>query len=205
MCIAGSAGADPPIDNVHADLADGVRQVIDHLLRLGHRHVAYIGADLSSQEQKLCAYRTVMADAAISTPAEYVQESDRGFESGCLAAARLLSLPTPPTAVFAGAADLVALGVIRAAAEFGLSVPEALSVVGFNDVPVAAAVTPALTTVAEPHLAAGEQAARLLLERLATADQAPGRDLLLPCRLVVRGTTAALHNARSSSIDVPVK
>ena len=104
-------------------------------------------------------------------------------DTGRIAGSRLLDRANRPTAIIA-LSDLVALGVMDAAAERGISVPSELSVAGFDDVPEAAAADPPLTTIRQPHRNKGSEAVRLLLE-------GPGADsVLLPTELVVRASTA---------------
>ena len=98
-----------------------------------------------------------------------------------------------PTAVLA-ISDQLALGVLEAARERGLSVPEELSVVGFDDVPEAARVVPPLTTVHQPHVEKGMLAGSMLVSQL--RDEAPPKPELLPTRLVVRGSTARARTER---------
>src|SRR3954447_1696263 len=106
-----------------------------------------------------------------------------GIEDGARAAAALLDRAERPTAILTSS-DVLALGVLRAAAERGIDVPGQQSVVGFDDIPQAATATPALTTVSQPHAEKGRAAVRLLV---AGAD--PADSVLLPCRLVVRAST----------------
>jgi DNA-binding LacI/PurR family transcriptional regulator len=106
-----------------------------------------------------------------------------GREIGRIAAAQLLDRAERPTAILA-LSDVLALGVLDAAAERGVSVPDELSVTGFDDIPDAAHATPALTTVRQPHHRKGAEAVRLLL-----ADD-PTHNVLLPTELVIRASTA---------------
>ena len=116
-------------------------------------------------------------ECAESTPAE-----------GKAAAEALLSREPRPTAILA-LSDQLALGVIEAATEMGLSVPEDISVVGLDDVPEAARSTPPLTTLHQPHVEKGLYAGRKLVAQL-REDDPGGSELLLPTRLVVRGSTS---------------
>jgi DNA-binding LacI/PurR family transcriptional regulator len=98
-------------------------------------------------------------------------------------------LDTGATAVLAYN-DLVAVGVLSRLTELGITVPEQLSVVGFDDIPLAAMVSPPLTTVSLPTVRAGEVAVEVLLERLQTRGVVPPSVRKLPAKLIVRGTTA---------------
>jgi DNA-binding LacI/PurR family transcriptional regulator len=110
---------------------------------------------------------------------------------GRAAGAQLLDRAERPTAILA-LSDLLAIGVLDAAAERGISVPGELSVAGFDDIPQAATVTPALTTVNQPHHRKGAEAVRLLL-----ADD-PAQNVLLPTELVVRASTGPAPRKESS-------
>ena len=116
---------------------------------------------------------------------EYIREGTRLPNVARAIATELLSLPERPTAVFA-ASDTQAIGVLEAARTLGIDVPGELSVVGFDDIEVAAYV--GLTTVRQPLVESGRRGARLLLDVLAGRQVAPLRELL-PLELVVRGTT----------------
>jgi DNA-binding LacI/PurR family transcriptional regulator len=181
----------------------GARLVAEHLIRLGHRRFAvvcegtredgYVGPLTPEREagtiytvdrERLLGYRETLEEAGIDwagmpkyeLPANLI---DRGLEGG----RAVLAAEPRPTAIVA-TADLLALGVLEAARECGLSVPDDVSVTGFDDVPGAAWSQPALTTVRQPLLEKGELAGRLLIE------DAPDRDVILPVELVVRGSTA---------------
>jgi DNA-binding LacI/PurR family transcriptional regulator len=108
----------------------------------------------------------------------------RSSRSGTRDASELLSLPEPPTAVFA-ASDTHAIGVLEAAQTLGIEVPKALSVIGFDDIEVDAYLE---LTVRQPLVESGRRGTKLLLEALAGDEVAPLRELL-PLELVVRGTT----------------
>jgi DNA-binding LacI/PurR family transcriptional regulator len=104
---------------------------------------------------------------------------------------RLLSHAVPPTAVFA-ANDILAIGALRAAQTLGRRVPGDISIIGMDDIYAASITSPPLTTVVKPKYDIGRQAAQLLIDRMASADAPPPQHLLLPCELVVRGSTAPL-------------
>jgi DNA-binding LacI/PurR family transcriptional regulator len=104
-------------------------------------------------------------------------------ETGRVAGSRLLDRAERPTAIIA-LSDLLAIGVMEAAAERGIAIPVELSVAGFDDVPEAAAADPPLTTIRQPHRSKGSEAVRLLLEG------PEAESVLLPTELVVRASTA---------------
>ncbi|SEQ16533.1 LacI family DNA-binding transcriptional regulator [Microlunatus flavus] len=162
-----------------------------HLLDLGHRRVATITGPqryLSSQA-RLAGYRAALERAGLPVAPELVREGDFHHGSAREATAVLLGLADPPTAVFA-ANDEQALGVYATAQAHGLRVPEDLSVVGFDDVPMSQWVLPPLTTVQQPIRELAALATRSLLG-LGEGDGLPARGRVeLPTTLVVRASTA---------------
>lgn len=180
----------PGCSVVNATSRAGTRAAIRHLIELGHRRIALItGRDaVGASHERLAGYQEAMAEAGLPVMPEDIQPGDFLGIGGYAAASLLLSRPDPPTAIFASS-DLAAFGVIRAAQERRLRVPEDLSVVGFDDIPEAGWMTPALTTVRQPLREMGRTAVRQLLERLEDPRSSPAR-LALETELIVRGSTA---------------
>jgi DNA-binding LacI/PurR family transcriptional regulator len=168
----------------------GGRAATRHLVELGHRRIAVI----SGPEHVLCfcarldGYRSALAAAGVPVDPQLIAYAEPGRDEGCAAARTLLALPQRPTAIFA-ANDLQALGVYQAAREAGLRIPEDLSVVGFDDLPVVAWVDPPLTTVHQP-LAEMAAAATELALALGRGEPAPRTGLELATTLTVRSSTA---------------
>jgi LacI family transcriptional regulator len=166
-----------------------------HLLDLGHRQIAYLGglgAAICNQA-RMQGYRGAMEAQGVPVPDEYVRTGRFSYEHGFAGGAALLDLPRPPTAVFAGS-DETALGVIEAARGRGLRVPEDLSVVGFDDTPVARLAAPPLTTVRQPLREMGAVAVRTAL-RLAAGERVDSHHVELATELVVRQSTAPRASA----------
>ncbi|WP_222711086.1 LacI family DNA-binding transcriptional regulator [Quadrisphaera setariae] len=188
--VAGALDVDlPDVDVSVQDDAAGARLATEHLLALGHRRLAHL-AGAAGAVMRLRQESFTRAVAAVGAAGE-VLRVEMTEESGHAAALELLARPADerPTAVFA-AADVAALGVLRAAAQLGLRVPEDVSVVGFDDVAPARLDGTALTTVDASSAAVGAGAVDLLLER--TADRSrERRTVLAPVALVVRRTTAS--------------
>src|SRR6201991_2656385 len=180
---------------VQSDNVAGARAAVDHLHSLGHRRIATITGMLESRPgaDRLRGYRAAVQAAGLGYRDEYVSYGDFYAESGREAAARLLALPEPPTAIFA-ASDLMAIGAVRAAAEAGLKVPEDLSVVGFDDIQLAPHVNPPLTTLRQDKLGLGAAAGDALVARIAGDPDRPALRTL-PVDLVVRRSTAAPREA----------
>ena len=176
-------------DRVQVDHELGGFLATQHLLELGHRRIACVGGPASTQVVQLRAagYRRALAGAKV----EALPVVDCAFTSpaGYAAAQVLLDGDQPPTAIFAGN-DMIALGVLRAAAERGVRVPEQLSVVGFDDIQVSRYLYPALTTVGQSIGQLGEMAAARLLARIRTPDLSAEQQVVEPT-LVLRESSAA--------------
>ena len=190
---------DQGIPAVSASNASGARAAVEHLLSLGHRRIgAILGPpDWMATTERLNGYRSALAAAGVLPAPDHVVESDFSIESGEAAAASLLDLPERPTAIF-GFNDNVAIGVLRAAEARGLTVPDDLSVVGFDDSEQSGLVTPALTTVRQPLAEMGRMAVSLLM-RLLDHQRVEAMNIELATRLVVRESTAAPVTAAASA------
>ena len=161
-----------------------------HLLELGHRQIAYLGGPAAAvcNQARMQGYRGAMEAAGVPVPDGYARTGRFSYEHGIAGGAALLDLPQPPTAVFAGS-DETAVGVIEAARGRDLRVPDDLSVVGFDDTPVARLAAPPLTTVRQPLREMGAVAVRTAL-RLAAGERAYSHHVELATELVVRQSTA---------------
>lgn len=177
-------------DQLRVDHEQGAYLATRHLLELGHRRIVCIGGPASTQVVQLRAggYRRALDEAGIEAHAVV----DCAFTSpaGHAAAQVLLAGEQRPTAIFAGN-DMIALGVLRAAAELGLQVPQQLSVVGFDDIEVSRYLHPALTTVGQRIGQLGEQAAERLLARIRKPGLVAEQRLIEPT-LMLRESTAAI-------------
>jgi LacI family transcriptional regulator len=180
---------DVPLPRVTVDNYGGMRQGTQHLLDLGHTRIAYLRgiADLESSAVRYQGFRDALRLAGADAGESMVAESDFSYTQSFRVASAMIA-GHRPTALVAGG-DLIAFGAVDAARACGLRVPGEFSVVGFDDLPQAAQMFPALTTVRQPLHEMGKIAARMLLSLL------DGRPLLLqnmqiPTELIVRGTTA---------------
>lgn len=180
---------DPDVLVVGATNFRGGLDATAHLVGLGHRRIATITGPLEQDNAvaRLAGYRTALIQAGIAGDDDLVRTGDYSVDGGFRAANLLLELDDPPTAVVAGSDD-TALGVLRAAREHGLRVPDDLAVTGFDDLPVAAWLDPALTTVRQPLAEMGD-AAVSLVHRAREGLRGPAH-LELATTLVVRSSTA---------------
>jgi len=178
------------LPSVSIDDEAGGRLATEHLLELGHTQIAFVGDvednpyGFDSSAQRRAGYELALREAGIAPDPALVRTAPHGRDHARALARELLTAPTPPTAIFA-ASDDQALGVLEAAEVASVSVPDRLSVVGFDDLEVARYAR--LTTVAQPLGASGAHGVDLLLDALAGGSP---RSEQLNCELVVRGTTA---------------
>lgn len=180
---------DVEVASVDVDNTAGARGAVEHLIALGHRRIACItNAPLvyTAAQERLAGYRAALAAAGIEADDRLVATGEFDAPSGHAAMRDLLDRASFD-AVFV-ASDVVALGAIGGLREAGRRVPEDVSVVGFDDIPLAAYFDPPLTTVRLPAFELGQAAGRALLERI--ADPAMTGRTLLPTELIVRASTA---------------
>lgn len=179
----------PSVPLVQVDNRLGARLAIDHLLSLGHRRIAHVtGAPSRIAEERLAGYGESLASVGLAVDRNLVARGGFTEEGGYTATKLLLESGLEPTAVFA-ANDLSALGAITAIAAAGLLVPADVSVVGFDDLRLAAFTSPPLTTVQQPAVEIGEHAAQLLLDLIQGRAPEQLRFLHEP-KLIVRESTA---------------
>jgi LacI family transcriptional regulator len=205
VVLVGSRIDEPDMDVVTV-APHGGAEAVRHLVGQGHRRIALIAGPAAipapstgSNERpaKAGGYLAALGEAGITTDTSLMVQADYSREGGRLAMQRLLSLPQPPTAVFAGN-DLMAIGALIAVRDAGLRVPQDVAIVGYDDIPEATTTSPALTTVAVPKYEMGRAAAEVLLDRLRfqraasedgaseLVDRDRPRHIVLPHRLAIR-------------------
>ncbi len=185
---AGDPGQDVPA--IGATNWQGGLAATRHLLALGHRRIGVIGGPdgMMCGRARIDGYRAALESAGVGYDPALVRDGDFHHEAGYTAGRELLRLPDRPTAVFAGN-DLQALGLYEAARERGLRIPLDLSVVGFDDLPLARWISPPLTTVRQPLTEMAEAAVRLVL-RLGRGEEPGAPRVDLATWLVERASTA---------------
>lgn len=194
----------PSVATVGATNWAGGISATRHLLSLGHRRIAAIGGPptMLCSRARLAGYSSELASWGIATDPELVRHGSFHHRGGHEAALALLELPDPPTAIFAGS-DEQAYGVVEAARVTGRRVPQDLSVVGFDDLPVSRWFSPPLTTVRQPLVEMGRTAAAMLAEMIEERDT-HGRQVELATELVVRSSTAAPRAGRGGLLTEDV-
>ena len=186
-----SVSLDEPARMVVTNDSRGAAEAARHLAELGHTRVAFISGPDSfrSSHERGRGFEEGLAEHGLKLDPALVRRGAYTFESGVEAATDLLSLPKPPTAIFAGN-DEMAIGVMKAARDQGLDVPGDLSIVGFDDLPMASRVWPNLTTVRLPVRDMGRMAAEKLTARNRGLDPATLDQPEIIPSLVVRDSAA---------------
>ena len=183
---------DSQVATVASHNFEGAVLATRHLIELGHRRIGFLAGrpDLESARRREDGYRRALEEAGIAFDPTLIHVGGFTEETAVVPARALLSLAPRPTAIFA-ANDLSALQVLRTATDFGLRVPDDLSLVGFDNIPESALCDPPLTTVDQSIQDLGAEAVRILVELI---DQPGRRDpasihVTLPTELVVRRST----------------
>lgn len=181
----------PDTHCIAIDDRQGGRLATQHLLALGHRRIAMIKREPYSALSYLRAvgYREMLEEAGLPFDPTLVIESKAGQVAGYTSMQQLLTLPNPPTAVFTHN-DVLAMGAMRAIHDTGLTVPNDISVVGYDNTISAAYLNPRLTTVKFPVTEMGRRAGEIVLELAQSEDAVPPETIMLPVELIVRTSTA---------------
>jgi LacI family transcriptional regulator len=174
---------------------EGATQAMNYLLNLGHRRIGFISgrSDLMSADRRLRGYQDSLAQAGIPIDPDLIVQGDFTAGVGLKCARQLLSLPAPPTAIFA-ANDQTALGAYQAAREAGLSIPADLSVVGFDNIPDSAQANPGLTTIDQSIQEMGKIAIQMLV-KLIEGEPLESKIIKTSTRLVIRDSCRAFAAA----------
>lgn len=173
------------------DNAGGAEAMVRHLVALGHRRIAMVMGEEGHFDtgERLQGYRRALVEAGIAPHAAYEVQGDFSEASGHRAVQELLALPERPTAIFC-ANDSMAIGGLCAVMDAGLRVPADITVVGFDDIPLAKYLSPPLSSVHVPIFEMGERAATRLIAALKGEPVSERRHERLPTRLVVRSSCA---------------
>jgi LacI family transcriptional regulator len=174
---------------IGVDGANGVRRLIAHLVEQGHRRIAFVSAPpgLTLQADRFTGYQEGLEEAGLTPEEQYVAEGNLTRNGGYMAAKKLLALERPPTAII-GANDLSAIGVLRAAREMGIAVPQDLAVAGFDGIEDTEHTAPPLTTLNQPAYECARQLVRMLTA-LINQQVLEEPHVLLQPELIVRDST----------------
>lgn len=183
-------------DVVLLDNEQGGYEACKHLLDLGHKKIACITgpSDVSPSMQRASGYRRALKEAGIEAPAEYVIPGDFTVFGGSESMSRLMKLDERPTAVFVSN-DMMAMGAVTAARRLGLHVPEDVSIIGFDDIELARAFNPTLTTMAQPMQEMADIATSRLIAKMNSGEEGwENEQFTLTANLIVRESTGPLKS-----------
>ena len=182
---------DPRIPSIGATNWAGGLMATEHLIEIGHRRIGIITGRpaLLCSQARLDGYQSALGRAGIPVDPSLIYSGDFRFEGALAAAQDMLALPDPPSAIFAGS-DMQALGVYEAARLRKLRIPDDLSVVGFDDLPMSAWVSPPLTTIIQPLANMAAMATRTVLDALGGRLDTSSNRVELTTSLVVQASTA---------------
>jgi LacI family transcriptional regulator len=188
-----------PVDQVLVDNEQGGYLAGRYLAQLGHRRIGCIaGSDgLALSMGRITGFRRALAEAEIELQTSAIVHADFHYSSGEAAMRELLQRKLNLTAVFA-ANDMMAIGAVNVLSRSGLCVPDAVSVIGFDNILQSNAIVPSITTIAQPVAELGQMSISLLLRRMKRPGDAPSRELL-PTRLVERESCRALVESRQTT------
>lgn len=181
--------ADKQIDSVLAANIEGAREAVAYLIKLGHRHIGFVGLPLTHTpgKERYEGYSLALREHNLKLSTDLVCIADAKQQGGYEHTRDLLANQPHITALFV-ANNLMTLGALNAIRERGLKIPDEISVIGFDDMPWASLLQPPLTAVAQPTYELGQRAAELLLGRLKERNK-PAVLEHLPTQLIVRGST----------------
>jgi LacI family transcriptional regulator len=176
------------LHRVYTDEVEGARLAIQHLIDYGHRHIAFIGGmkETTTTTQKVKMFRQVMLQNGLEVPKEWVLEGSFSIQSGQALMRQLFSEDHKPTAVFC-VNDFTAIGAYKAASQLGMRIPDDISIVGFDDTPLASSIIPELTTISQKSTELGRLAVEMLHQLILKEDIK--RVTVLQPELIVREST----------------
>ncbi|WP_101757185.1 LacI family DNA-binding transcriptional regulator [Oceanicoccus sp. KOV_DT_Chl] len=184
-------GKTNPTKSVFCDDYQAAYDMTQYFIDKGHQRIGFVIGNLERRDAvvRLKGFRAAMAENKVAINEKYIVQGDFNFESGKICGEKLLTLATPPTAIFASN-DHMAAGVMAAAHENDIAIPQQLSVAGVDDSPIASEIWPQLTTIRQPTQLVGEEAADKLIAQIKSSEFTCSPDLL-PWQLVFRNTVAA--------------
>jgi DNA-binding LacI/PurR family transcriptional regulator len=185
-----STPQEEPVSSVHCDDRRGGYDATRYLIELGHQ---FIGTILGPENEeasvdRLAGFRQALAEEGLTCEPECVIQGDWSATSGYQAARQLLAVPREFTAIFCQN-DQMAIGAIRALREAGRRLPDDVSIIGFDDIPLASYFDPPLTTLRQPMRETGERAVQVLVETIQDPDRTP-EQIVIPARLLERASCA---------------
>lgn len=187
IVLGGRPVRDLPLDAIVIQNAEAIAKAVKYLAKIGRKRIAFVcgNKDALASRERYQGYRNALKHCQLNFDPALVSFANFTLESGIQQAEALLKLASPPDAVMA-ANDLLAMGAIHAALERGLSVPQELAVVGFDDIPISQWVRPRLTTLRQPHERMARECVELLVQRIRTQNFSRPRKMSYDLELIVR-------------------
>lgn len=194
VVVIDNSSSDKTIPSIIIDNFNAVRDSVSYLCSLGHKRIAFMTGleDSDVGKNRYAGYKSGLDNHGIKLNKELVFKGNYSFESGVKGADYFLSLKKPPTAILC-ANDAMAIAAIKTASQFGLKVPQDISIVGFDDITVASQITPSLTTVAAPIKEITELAVKMLTS-LMQGEDLENKHIALPGKLVIRASCAEVKD-----------
>ncbi len=195
IVLVGYRTDDPGVDFVDTDNAQAASQVVDHLVKLGHRKIAYISGPVQysrNAADRLQGFQQAMQKHGLAVPTEYIFEGNFLRKSGEEGIQKLLELPERPSAVFASN-DLMALGAWDMLEKKGLKVGTDMALVGFDDIPEVGTPPYSLTTIQQDYHQVSVEATKVLIDKIKNPDDWKPRQILIPSQLIVRQSSGSLR------------
>ncbi len=192
LCCEGVSGAD--VLTVVVDDEQAGFDAAKELIRLGHRKIAFIGANDNAVSSKLRkdGFLRAMNEFSIPVDEEYIYTGDFEYENGAIALERFMNLPEPPTAVFC-VSDLLAISAIHKADEMGLKIGSDISIMGFDNISMCEMMLPTVSTVEQPCEKLGEMVVRKLIANITSpAGSKDNRRYTVPHRVILRNSTGSI-------------
>jgi DNA-binding LacI/PurR family transcriptional regulator len=182
----------PRVSNIRVDYVHGIRQAVQHLAAMKHEQIGFVTGPLKlkSAVARRDAFQDSMREIGLRVRPEFIVQGDHRLEGGKLALQSLFELRDQPTALLCSN-DMTAIGVMRQAFELGISIPQQLSVIGFDDTRLAGFMTPPLTTVQMSQTELARLAFDALYKEVKRETPAPnGTEYTLKTQLILRSSTA---------------
>jgi LacI family transcriptional regulator len=188
------------VDSVVVNNRETSTRLANHLLSLGHKRIGVLRARLNASAiaERLEGFLAAVDASGATRHPELIVEAPSTIEDAAKVASTLLSLDDRPTAIFC-TNNFMTLGAMQAVIEHGLSCPDDVAIVGFDDFPWATAFSPRLTVVAQPARAMGEEAARLLFDRIAARRGGPPIGVVLSATMIVRDSCGVGRRTSAST------
>ena len=174
-----------PIDNIYIDNIAASKRAVEHLIQKGHSRIGILASQDGPSRFRISGYKQALSEHNIQLDDRLIRIGSYNEEGGYRAMQALLALREPTTAIFA-VNDLMAMGAMVAIREAGLRIPDHIAVVGFDDIPSAKLIDPALSSINQRQRHMGQRAVTMLFERLRGEVSEAGRSIEMPFELIVR-------------------